>query len=321
MRKVLGIVLRVVLGILVVAVVARAGLALFAKYKGANYYTFTEPAGDVEKRFTGLGGHEVASASYDAGDDLCKQHKVWYPTDMADGEKYPLVIVVNGTGSTADTYESQMRHLASWGFIVAGNMDQNTHTGASAAKTLDYVLALNEDASGPLFGRVDADHIGIGGHSQGGVGVINAGTAQPHGSRYAAMYTASATGNYWGQDSALGPEWAYDVSKVRIPYLMTAGTGAFDAGTATDITATEGQGISPLYDMLRNFGAVPAGVPKVMARAVDKDHGDMPACGDAYMTAWFAYWLQGDADAGAAFFGSDAEILANPNWQDVQVSE
>ena len=38
MRKVLGIVLRVVLGILVVAVVALAGLALCAKYKGANYY-------------------------------------------------------------------------------------------------------------------------------------------------------------------------------------------------------------------------------------------------------------------------------------------
>lgn len=321
MRKVLGIVIKVVLGIVAAIAVVLVGLSLFAKYKEANYYKFTEPAGDVERRFTGLGSHEVASTTYEAGDDLCKQYKVFYPADMTDGEKYPLVVVVNGTGSTADTYEPQMRHLASWGFIAVGNMDKDTRTGASAAQTLDYALSLNEDSQSPLYGRVDTDHMGIEGHSQGGVGVINAVTAQPNGGLYAAMYTASATGNYWGQNPGFGPEWAYDVTKVGIPYLMTAGTGAFDAGTATDMSATEGQGIAPLYDMFHNFDAIPSGVPKVMARVVGKDHGDMPACGDAYMTAWFAYWLQGDADAGRAFFGSDAEILANPNWQDVRVGE
>lgn len=38
---------------------------------------------------------------------------------------------------------------------------------------------------------------------------------------------------------------------------------------------------------------------------------------DGYMTAWFMYWLQNDAYAGEAFLGEDAEILTNPNWQDV----
>ncbi len=320
MRKVLGIVVKVVLGIIALVVVALVGLFLFAKYKEANYYKFAEPAGDVERRYTGLGSHGVASTTFDAGDDLCKQYKVLYPADMQEGERYPVVVVVNGTGSTADNCEPQMRHLASWGFIVAGNMDQNTRTGASAEATLDFMLAQNDDPSSPLHGHIDTERMGIEGHSQGGVGVINAVTAQPNGGRYAAMYTASATGNYWGQDSVFGSEWAYDVTKVRIPYLMTAGTGSFDAGTATDIAATEGQGITPLYDMLHNFDAIPSGVPKVMARAVGKDHGDMPACGDAYMTAWFAYWLQGDEEAGRAFFGDGAEILANPNWQDVQVA-
>ena len=30
------------------------------------------------------------------------------------------------------------------------------------------------------------------------------------------------------------------------------------------------------------------------------------------------YWLNGDAEAGNVFFGEEAEILSNSNWQDVQ---
>ena len=41
---------------------------------------------------------------------------------------------------------------------------------------------------------------------------------------------------------------------------------------------------------------------------------------DGYMTAWFMYWLQGDEEAGKAFFGENAEIKTNENWQDVTVN-
>ena len=39
--------------------------------------------------------------------------------------------------------------------------------------------------------------------------------------------------------------------------------------------------------------------------------------GDGYVTAWFMYWLKGDTEAGKAFWGDNAEILSNANWQDV----
>ena len=38
------------------------------------------------------------------------------------------------------------------------------------------------------------------------------------------------------------------------------------------------------------------------------------------MTAWFMYWLQDDKEAGNAFFGENAELLSNKNWQDVIVN-
>jgi len=41
---------------------------------------------------------------------------------------------------------------------------------------------------------------------------------------------------------------------------------------------------------------------------------------DGYMTAWFMYYLQNNKEVGMAFFGENAEILTNPNWQDVRVN-
>lgn len=65
---------------------------------------------------------------------------------------------------------------------------------------------------------------------------------------------------------------------------------------------------------------MPEGVDKVIARRTDADHGDMLYTADGYMTAWFMYWLKGDEAAGKAFFGENAELLSNPNWQDVRAA-
>ena len=57
---------------------------------------------------------------------------------------------------------------------------------------------------------------------------------------------------------------------------------------------------------------------KIRARIKGAEHEDMLTLTDGYMTAWFLYHLQGDEEAGTVFFGGDAEILHNANWQDVQ---
>ena len=62
--------------------------------------------------------------------------------------------------------------------------------------------------------------IGIGGHSQGGVGTINAVNNWDNGKLYKAMYTASTTSPFWGQENQFGTDWAYDVRKITIPYFF-----------------------------------------------------------------------------------------------------
>nr|WP_246276233.1 alpha/beta hydrolase-fold protein [Curtobacterium albidum] len=254
------------------------------------------------------------------GNDPSGDQQIWYPTKLTEtDQKYPVVIIANGTGSIASTIEPVLKHLASWGFIVVGNNDKDSRTGASSEASLDFIVSRNDDTNSIFNGHVDVDNIGIAGHSQGGVGAINAATKQPSADKYSALFVASPTGEYWGTNPDFGPEWSYNPSKLSIPTFAIAGTGPFDAGTATDINATKGQGISPLWSLQDTFNAIPDDVAKTVARRVGADHGDTLTSGSGYMTAWFAYWLQGNQKAGAAFSGDRPEIANNPKWQDLHI--
>lgn len=310
--------LRILLILGIIVIVAVVAILAFLSYRNENYYKFVKTDKPIEAKYTALGTNKVSSVEFEAGNDIFKKYEIWYPSEMKESSSaYPLVVMVNGTGITASKYKAVFKHLASWGFIVIGNEDENSRTGASSSASLDFILKLNEDSKSDFYGKIDVDNIGVSGHSQGGVGTINAVTKQDNGSYYKAMFTASATSSFWGQENQFGRDWSYDVAKVNIPYFMVAGTGYFDSGTAEDITATEGQGIAPLWSLKKNYANIPATVTKVMARRVSTDHSDMLNHADGYMTAWFMYWLKGDIQAGNVFFGNDAEILTNANWQDV----
>ena len=317
--KILKRILMILAVVMLVVVAAITAVVMVYSHRRNNYWKFTETNGAVEAKYTSFGAYEVAHAEFEAGDDVCKKYEVWYPTEMKESaDTYPMVIIANGTGFPASQYQSFFKHLASWGFIVVGNEDGDSRTGASSAASLDFMLELNGDRESEFYCKIDVDKIGIGGHSQGGVGAINAVTNKDNGSYYKAMYTASTTSSYWGQENVLGTDWSYDVSKVRIPYFMVTGTGYYDAGTAEDITATEGQGICPLWSISENYEAIPDNVTKVMARLVDTDHGATLLRSDGYMTAWFMWQLCGDEIAARAFAGDDAEILNNGLYQDQQ---
>lgn len=267
----------------------------------------------IEKKFTVKGDYNVSYFEQRSEDDALKKFEIWYPTELqlnkTSNRKYPLVIMANGTGIVASKYKAIFDHLASWGFIVLGNEDERSGNGNSSSASLDYILSLNSTENSIFYEKIDIYNIGIAGHSQGGIGSINAVTAHENGDIYRAIYTASAPSYELATKILKTP---YDISKLNIPYFMTAGTLRFDAGI------DENTGISPLSSMEKKYNSISEQVPKVMARRVNIDHGDMLPFADAYMTAWFMYWLQYDLDAKKAFFGENAEILMNPNWIDVE---
>lgn len=267
-------------------------------------------------------------SEYDTGENVWKKYEYWYPSAMKESsQKYPVVVIANGTGMKASGQAVIYKHLASWGFIVAANEDENSRTGESSAATLDYLLKLNEDKDSDFYQHVDKDNIGIAGHSQGGVGAINAVTNQSNGSMYKTIVSESPTSSAlaYTLNQALGGGWDCEPSKLSIPSFFLAGTGSADAGNVDEyrleLKDGETQGIAPRWWLNECFEKTSANNDAVMGRVIGKDHGDIPTAADGYLTAWFTYYLKGDEEAGKAFFGGNAEILSNPNWTDVTVSK
>ncbi len=325
MKKIVKIMLIILIALIIIGVGGCSLILNKMNESNKNYYKYATPVGEIETKYTAYGSHKVSSAAFDANNDVCVKYEVWYPSDMnVHKQTYPLVIMANGTGIKASQYTEVFEHLASWGFIVVGNEDENSRTGDSSAASLDYILNLNEDENSEFYGKIDTENIGIAGHSQGGVGAINAVTDQDNGDRYKAIFAASITSRYHADELNKSKSgWSCDTAKLNIPIFMVAGTKLMDAGNMDAYstgTLPEGsvQGICPLWWMNECYDAIPDSVSKVMAREVDKDHGDMLRSADAYMTAWFMYWLQDDMEAGDIFTGTEAEILHNSNYQDVR---
>ena len=198
--------------------------------------------------------------------------------------------MVNGTGVYASKYPALFKHLASWGFIVIGNEDPSTCSGDSADATLAYLLEQNDDPNSVFYQKVDTAHIGITGHSQGGVGVFNAVTQQPHGNLYTCAVSLSPTEMELAD--AIGLH--YEPDKMTVPTLLLA-------ADANDVITPEGA--QKVYDAMT--------VPKAMALRSGMDHGKMLYSADGYVTAWFLWYLQGDGDAAKVFSGDSAELLRN----------
>ena len=119
---------------------------------------------------------------------------IHYPKEMEYSNKtYPLVVFVNGTGVKASKYPALFEHLASWGFIVIGNEDPSTFSGDSANASIAFLLEQNEEKNSLFYHKVDTAHIGISGHSQGGVGVFNALKDETYGKLYTCAVSLSPT--------------------------------------------------------------------------------------------------------------------------------
>lgn len=295
MRVIFGLfkIIGIILLVFVVLIAAFLFWLSHRPFVPGDYTQTVETGGEIEARYMAMGSHGVEYIEAEAPEDW-KTFQAYYPADLPEREgPYPVVVFVNGTGVPASKYPALFRHLASWGFIVLGNEDPSTCTGDSADATLAWLLGENEDPDSLFYQKVDLAHIGISGHSQGGVGVFNAVNNQPHSGLYTCAVSLSPT--ELALAAALGME--YDPYQTKIPTLILA-------ATENDVITPDG--VKALFDAI--------GADKAAALKKGTDHGSMLYSGDGYVTAWFMYWLQNDTPAGNAFWGDSPEIAANANW-------
>ena len=306
MLKIIGIILFVIIALIIVLLIFLSKQPAVAN----NYIEKVETGGKIEEAYLKMGSHEVSYLEQGGMHDF-KKYEIYYPADIADGtDTYPVVIYSNGTGVLASKYPAVLRHLASWGFIVMATEEENSWNGFSSEMCLRFISRLNGMVkvegweTNPFYCHVDLENIGVSGHSQGGVGVINAATENKSGGRIKAIFSASPT----NMELAYALQWEYDPSLISVPIFLVSSTGGGDENLVVS-----GVQLQEIYD------AVPETVTKIMARRTGADHGDMLTFADGYMTAWFMWQLRGDGDAAKAFVGEDAEILRNLLYQDQKI--
>lgn len=272
-----------------------------------NYTDTVKTGGEIEAKYLAMGSYEVEHLESATVSSL-EKFEVYYPKDIYNLGKVPVVIFLNGTGTPASKYPALQEHLASWGFITIANEENNSFYGEGVELSIKYLLfadtySSNDDES-PLKGHIDFDNIGVTGHSQGGIGVINGITIHPHSDMIKAAVMLSSTET----DMAKAFLWDSDSSLIHANTMMIGSSGQTDSA------------ISPLESMQKTYENITDDVIKVLARRNDCDHGEMLYYADGYVTAWFMYFLQGDEEAGKAFFGDNPEISANEFYQDIMIN-
>lgn len=299
--------LKVIGALLLILVI---GVFALLKYLGSRpaapdgYQQAVETGSTAEAKYMANGSFEV-SVYEEPVLQVFKKYVIYYPSELKTSDRqYPVIVICNGSGTPISKYPAVPKHYASWGFIVIGTEEENAWNGFGAEMSVRHLERLNgveqieEDRPNPFYQRVDLNRVGIVGHSQGGVGVLNATTAQAHKDVYKAAVSLSPT----NKELAHNLEWDYDASLVSAPILLIAGAGGGDDWVVT------GQQLEDIYSELPG--------QKAMARRKDTPHNEVLYSADGYVTAWFLWHLQDDQEASGLFAGESPDLLRNSLYQD-----
>ena len=103
------------------------------------------------------------------------EQTVFFPKELtSSSKKYPVVVWGNGTFASWDVYEELLSQISAGGYIVVANDDRYCGSGESESASVDFIVGKNSDKNSIFYNKVDVDHIGAGGHSQGGMSAVNA---------------------------------------------------------------------------------------------------------------------------------------------------
>lgn len=268
-----------------------------------DYQQKAKTSGDIEKKYMENGPYAVSLREEKVLQGF-EKYIIYYPTALETSHKpYPVIVLSNGSGTPLSKYPAVAKHYASWGFIVIGAQEQNDWNGFAAEMCVRHLKRWNDnemvgDTKSIFYQKVDLENVGIVGHSQGGVGVFNAMTAQPHKDVFQTGVALSPT----NKELADHLEWEYDAAQIHVPVLLISGAGGGDDWVVT------GDQLREIYEDIPS--------DKVMVRRKDTPHSQVLYMPNGYVAAWLLWQLQGDEEAAKAFIGNAPEIENNPLYQD-----
>ena len=223
---------------------------------------------------------------------------LFFPKGVEAGQKFPLLTFGNGTFCSPTFYDEFIGHVVSYGFIVIAPNTSNTGTGAEMLQGVDWALKQNEDPESPIYGKVDGEHIGAFGHSQGGAGTCRAGAD----ARIDAIATLSGTA---------------EIAQIQCPAFFVTSGG--EAGSAPDdrIAQTLGDAAHPsLYGITvgGNHDEYTDKADEGITAAIGLTSND-GVQSRAAVTAWFDWQLKGKEEVRPLFLEKPCGFCNDENLQ------
>jgi len=225
------------------------------------------------------------------------------------GFKHPIATWGNGITTTPDQYEDTLTLIASHGFVIIACNDTQVERPCMS-DGLDWLIEQN--ASGPMMGKLDLTREVTIGYSWGGGGAIDT----------ADRPNVKATVSLHGMPPRVSDAFA----KMHAPLLLFTSTG--------DTFVTADQYVTPNYQSstVQTFYATYADETAGHLYVVDDGAAvclggvlGLGACRSAAIEraptiAWLRLWACGDQAAKRFFYGDDCTLCQSP-WTNPQRKE
>ncbi len=217
-----------------------------------------------------------------------KKQIVYYPDNIKNSTKtYPAIVWANGTMCPPSMYDGLLRELAKGGYIVVANEDTMAADGSAQIQSIDFIIAENGKADSIFCGKVNAEKIGVAGHSQGGRSSVNAAVKD---SRIDCVL------------SLAGSNYQEEAELLKAPTFFVAGTG--------DMIVDAGMWIKPAYEVCQGTAVYASLKGATHTRCCTN-----PTDYSGYAVLWFNAWLKNDKSAMDAF-KAGGTLSKDTSWQD-----
>jgi predicted alpha/beta-hydrolase family hydrolase len=214
------------------------------------------------------------------------------PKELGQGGiKHPIVVWINGAGTSSTGYREMLNNVAAHGFFLLDDKQSSFESAPEVEAqraAIDWVIEQAKKSGGPYFEKLDTTRIAIAGHSLGSVSTF--GNAKDTRIKTSIHMAGGVTGNPEGVDES----WLQDL---HVPAAFFCG----DRDT------------NGLPRCKNDFAAAPASVPLFFGMLAGVGHTDeftKPNGGrwGRILVAWLRWQLVDDASFARSFEGSDCEF-------------
>ncbi|MBE6741149.1 MAG: fibronectin type III domain-containing protein [Ruminococcaceae bacterium] len=270
------------------------------------FAAFAKSSTPVWDKYSKEGSYKVSSFTFTIPENDFT-YKVWYPKDIKNMSKRPIILYCNGTSANYEkkpTTVTYLKKAASYGFVCLTNTDENTGLGTSMNLGMDALIIFNGDKKHRLYNKLNLDKVGLAGHSQGATCCMNLASKGNYDNlkHFKAIYACSLPSPAIAASGL--QNCPYDSSLVSLPTLLVSGSGTTDNAFISPLESS----IIPALNNIKN--------DVYAARMTDVEHADSIYDTHPYMIAWFDYKLNGNKTAEKAFVGKSPELKTNKNFQD-----